>query len=551
MVASPERPVQCYVNRGTEFGFSVLAFAAPQLPPANDVEGAPAAAPAAAPGDAPSPARAPTPQFKWIHVANTGTYKGHHQGEFTLTGDTFAELVRNFRANPKYGDPKFAAGVGPVVLDGKPYDGPNTSRIVQFDYEHASEMAPFEGDIPSGGAPAIGWALELDVRQGDDGRPQLWCLAKLGDRIRKQIDADEYDSVSIAWNPAGVDWISGKPIGAVLTSVAFTNHPFIRDLMPLAAANRAAGLGPAGSVQIRAQHVEAHASSPPNQGIAMTALTAELRSALCRLYQLNPEAADGSIIRAAENAATASNDLAGLLKALGMTAAADAIGALPDLMGARGKLSDLLAQFDALMRADASADTEVETQDVAAAFSSRRYTDGSLVHSLAAHRGSLIDGEIRKLPEADRKDVGKVRAARAQGRALFLTHYGVATNPTHMHLTTSFVAGPGVQGSSTQYAPPGAVHAPIVQHQQLSQGGYHAPLPQGYPQPLQLSQQPLPQGGQAVDLSQFTGRNQTEQIMSMLSSSDPAFGKLDHGTQVSRASAWRRANGHLIVGAAA
>jgi hypothetical protein len=286
----------------------------------------------------------------------------------------------------------------------------------------------------------------------------------------------------------------------------------------------------------------------------MTALSADLRSTLCRLYNLNPEAADGSIIRAAENAATASNDLAGLLKALGMTAAADAIGALPDLMGARGKLSDLLAQFDALMRADASADTEVEQQDVSAAFSARRFTDATLVHSLAAHRGSLIQTEIGKLPEADRKDVAKVRAARAQGRAVFLTHYGVPTNPAHMHLTTSFAAGPGAQGHSTQYAPPGPVHAPLVQTHQLSQGGgYHVPAAYPQPgQPLQLSQQqPLPQGQQPVDLSQFTGRNQTEQIMSMLSSSDPAFGKLDHGTQVSRASAWRRANGHLIVGAAA
>jgi hypothetical protein len=540
--ATPARPVQCYVNRATEFGHTVLAFAAPQLPPSNDVEVTPAPAPDA------GAARKPTPAFKWLHVANPGTYKGHHQGEFTLTGDTFAEMVRNFRADPKYGDPKFS--VGAVELDGKPYAGGNTSRIVQFDYEHASEMPPFEGAIPTSGAPAIGWVIELEVRPGDEGQPTLWALGKLGDGIRRQIDADEYNSVSIAWNPAGVHYITGQPIGAVLTSIAFTNHPFIRDLLPLAAANRAAGLGPAGSVQIRAQSSEAHAGAPSNQGIAMTALSADLRSTLCRLYSLNPEASDGAVIRAAENAAVAGNDLAGLLKALGMTAAADAIGALPDLMGARGKLTELLAQFDALMRADATADTEVEQQDVAAAFSSRRFNDPSLVHSLAAHRGSLIDGEIRKLPPAEQKDVGKVRSARAQGRALFLTHYGVPTNPAHMHLTTSFAAGPGPQGPSTQYAPPGAVHAPIVQ----ASNGYRLPAPHGYPQPgqpLQLSQQPLPQPQQVVDLSQFTGRNQTEQIMSMLSSADAAFGKLDHGTQVTRASAWRRANQHLIVGAAA
>lgn len=541
--AAPAPRVQCqFVNRATEFGYTVLAFAAPQRPPANDTGPAAAPDPAAQPDPAAAPERKPTPAFKWLHVANEGTYKGHHQGEFTLTGDTFATMVRNLRADPKYGDPAFT--LGEVTFDdGTRWDG-NTSRIVQYDYEHASEMAPFEGAIPTQGAPAMGWVLDIEVRQGADRRAQLWALSKLGDQIRRQIDADEYNSVSIAWNPAGVHPVSGEPIGATLTSIAFTNHPFIRDLLPLAAANRAAGLGPAGSVQIRAQSSEAHAGAPHNQGIAMTALSADLRSTLCRLFNLNSEASDAGIIRAAENAATASGDLAGLLKALGMSAAADAIGALPDLMGARGKLSDLLAQFDALMRADAVADTDVETQDVAAAFSSRRYSDSSLVHSLAAHRSMLVDTEIRKLKADEQRDVGKVRAARAQGRALFLTHYGVPTNPAHMHLTTSFVAGPSPHGGSTQYAPPGPLHAPLLQSSQ-PQHGYQP----GHP--LQLSQHPLPAQQQAVDLSQFTGRNQTEQIMSMLASTDAGFDKLEHGTKIQRASAWRRANAHLIVGAAA
>jgi hypothetical protein len=539
--ASSASSVQCYVNRATEFGHSVLAFAAPSLPPANDTT-----PPAPVPGAAAlaPPARKPTPEFKWIHVANTGTYKGHHQGEFTLSAETFADLVRNLRADPKYGDPKFS--VGPITLDdGSKVDG--ACKIVQYDYEHASEMAPWEGSIPTSGAPAIGWVLDLDVRPGDDGRPQLWALSKLGEPIRRQIDADEYGSVSIAWNPAGVHWITGEPIGAVLTSVAFTNHPFIRDLMPLAAANRAAGLGPAGSVQTRAQPVEAHAGGPsqPLQGAPMTALSADLRTNLCRLYNLTPEASDGGIIRAAENAASSGNDLAGLLKALGVADPASALAAIPDLMGARAKLSDMLTQIDALMRADAVADAEVETQDVGAAFSSRRYTDPQLVHSLAAHRASVIQTEIGKLPEPDRKDAGKVRAARSAGRIVFLTHYGVPTNPAQQHLTQTFVAGPGPGGVSAQYHAP----LPAPQAHPLSRLQTSQPLP-GYqpqpyqPQPLQLSQhQPAPQG--AVDLSAYEG-NLTQRIMQHLSSVDPAFQKLDIGARVRRASEWRKANQHLI-----
>lgn len=551
MAAAARRVCSSYVNRATEFGLTVLAFAAPAAPPANDAEpepgpadGAPAAPPAGAPAG--PPGRKPTPEFRWIHVANEGTYKGHSQGEFSLTGETFAQMLRNLREDPKYGDPAFS--VGPVTLEGKPYDGPSTSRIVQFDYEHASEMAPFEGEIPTKGAPAIGWVLDLDVRKAADGRAQLWALAKLGSQIRKQIDDDEYNSVSIAWNPQGVHPVSGQPIGAVLTSVAFTNHPFIRDLLPLAAANRAAGLAPAGSVQSRAQSSEAHAGASSNLGASMTAPTSELRTALCRLYALTPEASDGAVIRAAENAATASNDLAGLLKSLGLPAAADALGALPELMAARGKLTELLAQFDALMRADATADAEVETQDVAAAFSARRFTDGALVHSLAAHRAHLVQTEIGKLAEADRKDVAKVRAARATARVAFLTHYGVPTNPAHMHLTSTFIAGPSAHGS-TQYAPPGPVVAPWP-----APGQFHTPPPAPFPQqgqPLQLSQHPQQQPAAAVDLSQFDGRNTTERIMSYLTSVDATFGKLEHGAKVQRASAWRRANAHLIVGAAA
>lgn len=536
--AASTRSTQCYVNRATEFGYSVLAFVPPPSPTqANDAAAAPSPRSS---GDA--PARKPTPEFKWLHVANTGTYKGHHQGEFTLTDDTFLELIANFRADPKFGDP--AHTVGKVTLDdGSTYDGV-ACRVVQYDYEHASEMAPWEGSIPSGGAPAIGWALDLELRKGSDGRGQLWALSKLGEQIRGQIDRDEYNSVSIAWNPAGVHWISGEPIGAVLTSIAFTNHPFIRDLLPLAAANRAAGLGSAGSVQIRAQHVEAHAGGPPspNEGHPMTALSADLRTTLCRLYNLTPDASDGSVIRAAENAATASSELAALLKGLGHGEAASALAALPDLMGARSKLVDMLAQFDALMRADAVADNAIEQQDVGAAFSARRFTDPSLLASLAAHRASALQTEVGKLPAADQKDPGKVRAARAQGRAVFLTHYGVPTNPAQQHLTQTFVAGPGVHGNSVQFAPP-AAPAPVQLHAPYPvQQHYGQPMPG---QPLQLSQHLPAPAAAVVDLSIYEG-NLTQRVMQHLSANDPAFSKLDIGERVHRASSWRKANAHLL-----
>lgn len=520
MVATPA-VVRLHANRATFFGDTVrLLFDAPA--PANDTV-----------DELPAAERTPCPEYKWIHAANTGVFKGHHQGEFQITPATFAELIRNFRGDPKYGVGEVELSTGPVECGAQP--------VVQFDYEHASEMAPWEGSIPTSGAPACGWVLELETRPDPDGDgAQLWVLGKLGQQIRGQIDRDEYGSVSIAWNPKGIHWVTGEPIGAVLTSVAFTNHPFIRDLEPLAAANRAAGHNSRSELQPRAQSTEAHGDGhPPPIGDPMTApLTAELRTRLCAIYRLNPAADDGSVIRAAENASSAGNDLAGLLKALGVGDPAAALATVPDLMAARSKLQDLLTQFDALLRGDAAADAEVAEQDVAAAMSSRRYTDPSVVPALAAHRLSAIQTEISKLPADKQRDVGETRLARSRGRLAFLQHYGVNLNPAQQHLSQTFVAGPGVAGNSVQYAPP--LPAPMSLATFGGPVQYPAPPQYGVPrpgQPLQLSQQlPAP----TVDLSQYSGRNVTEQIIAYLSSVDVGFSKLPHGQQIQRASQWRK-----------
>jgi hypothetical protein len=113
------------------------------------------------------------------------------------------------------------------------------------------------------------------------------------------------------------------------------------------------------------------------------------------------------------------------------------------------------------------------------------------------------------------------------------------TNPAHVHLTRTFVAGPGPGGVSSQFSPPPSpAPAPVV--------------PGGAPQsqPLQLSQQPFAPPPAAVDLSAYEG-NTTQRIIQHLSAQDPSFQKLDIGAQINRASAWRRANAHLLQTATA
>lgn len=160
----------------------------------------------------------PTPELKWIHVASAGTYQGH-SNPFTLDESVFDSFIKNFHANPQY--KAGATGLG-------------EQKVLPFDYEHASEMMPTEGSIPQFGAVAPAWALELEKRTGEDGVLQLWALAKLGSIIQEQIANENYQFVSIAFTD-GIDPVSGAEVGPMLTSIAFTNHPFLKMLTPIAA----------------------------------------------------------------------------------------------------------------------------------------------------------------------------------------------------------------------------------------------------------------------------------------------------------------------------
>jgi hypothetical protein len=514
-----------HTNRATCFAVSTVGSirldvsTLPAPPPANDTE--------------PPAAALPAP-IRWINVANEGEFHGHGQGEFALTPAVFAELVRNLRGDPKYKP-------GPVEVEGRALTA-GTQGVVQYDYEHASEMAPFEGSIPTGGAPAIGWVLDLEVRQGPGGKAQLWALSKLGDQIRGQIAREEYTSVSIAWNPKGIHWQTGKPIGAVLTSIAFTNHPFLRDLELIAASARMAGQPPQGGVQPGSQSSVAHADGDSST----RRVSMDLRIRLCTLYRLHEAANDEQVIRAAENAATTGANLATILQALGVQNPDAAVAALPELVAAKTKLAELQAELDSLMQADVVADEAVAQNDVGQAMAARNWRDPLAANATMTHRLSLINIEIAKLPKGG-NGPKEVRAARERGRAAFFAAYGVNTNPAQQHLTQTFVAGPGMGGSHTQYLMPPA-QTPMLRAPQGAPYQVTQTLPNGQQtvlQPLALPGYGQPQQGPQgapVDLAMFSGRNVTERVMSYLASVDPKFDELAIGERIKRASAWRKQN---------
>lgn len=145
----------------------------------------------------------------WIQLAKPGTFRGHPAGPFTMTGETFHEIVRNFKSTE--------------------------NRRVPIDYEHASEADPTEGAIPVAGAPAQGWIV--DMRVGDDGN--LWGLVEWGAQAREQIRSGQYRYFSPAIRFGAKDRVTGQSIGARMTSGALTNNPFLDGMKPLAAKDAA------------------------------------------------------------------------------------------------------------------------------------------------------------------------------------------------------------------------------------------------------------------------------------------------------------------------
>lgn len=173
-------------------------------------------------------AKAPAQKaYKWIHVATEGTYKGHRQGAFTLDKKAFESMIANLRADPRYRK--------------DPSTGLGNAKVIPFDYEHASELDPTMGTVPITGAGAPAWCMDLELRQGENGKVQLWSWTKLGKTIERQLADEEYAYTSIAFNAEATHPNTGEPVGHRISSIAFTNTPFIRELEAIAASARMLG----------------------------------------------------------------------------------------------------------------------------------------------------------------------------------------------------------------------------------------------------------------------------------------------------------------------
>jgi hypothetical protein len=159
----------------------------------------------------------------WVQVAQEGTYAGYSAGAFKFDQGVFDQIIKNFRAHPAY--KADALGVG-------------ASKVVPWDFHHASEMNPTSGSIPVNGAPAQGWVYDLNTRVGADGKVQLWAYTLWLEPARSYVKEGRYQWSSVTVLFHSIDPVTGADIGANLTSIALTNKPFIEGMTPLAAERR-------------------------------------------------------------------------------------------------------------------------------------------------------------------------------------------------------------------------------------------------------------------------------------------------------------------------
>lgn len=143
----------------------------------------------------------------WNKLACVGSFRGHPTGPFSLSGDTFSQIEKNFRN------------------DGIP---------VQMDFDHASEIPVSESVAKARGeVPAAGWIHEVQARA--DG---LYGCIEWLPATRDKILSGEYKFVSPAIRFGAKDTITGENVGAKLSSAAVCNKPFLKSLPALQASDK-------------------------------------------------------------------------------------------------------------------------------------------------------------------------------------------------------------------------------------------------------------------------------------------------------------------------
>ncbi len=181
------------------------------------------------------------PGPKWVQVTREGNFPGYLGGlkPFSFTRANLEQMVANVKAHPS-----FVAGA----------DGIGTAQVIPWDFNHASEANPASGNLPATGAPASGWTLDMEVRTSSDAKAELWALTDFLEPARSYVKTGAYQWASVAVAFDAVNGESGQNVGAMVTSIALTNTPFVEGMAQLVAQQE--HLPPKTTIQARRFHFE-------------------------------------------------------------------------------------------------------------------------------------------------------------------------------------------------------------------------------------------------------------------------------------------------------
>lgn len=143
----------------------------------------------------------------WNQVACVGAFKGHPAGPFELNEAVFREIIENWERGGR--------------------------KPIPVDFEHASEAEATAGSIPQKGAPAQAWIVDLRLSANGSGLDGLFD--DWDPTARGYVKTKKYRFFSPAIRFGSRDKVTGRPIGARLTSGALTNQPFLDNLPALKA----------------------------------------------------------------------------------------------------------------------------------------------------------------------------------------------------------------------------------------------------------------------------------------------------------------------------
>ncbi len=434
---------------------------------------------------------------RWVQVAVEGEFLGYTlpngQQGFEFTREIFDEVVANIKGHPSFN---------------------GTEGIVPWDFDHASASPSTSGARPMVGAPSVGWSSDAEVRAGSGGKSELWMLTEFAEPARGYVKSGQYKWASVVLNFSSIDKVTGKPSGALVSSIALTNRPFIEGMEQLVAASadhsRAPATGQPASAEENRMDLLKLLAGILNVGATQDAVTAELesltglRDKLVALFSVPANRATvTAILQEASDAQAGALTLGTLVTALSAKDGGEAATKITALMKESVELGELKPKLVTLMAAQKEIEDAAVKLDVDRALASNAaFTE--------AHRAMFT-------------------LSRTSDKEAFLTQYPADTAPAApgippatAALTTSVAATPGgtqlqVQAGGAPIVAPAAnpVAGMTVQNGQVMLGA--PPAVQAVaPATGQL-------GGQVVNLATFPGVNDPQRMIAYLSQTRQGF----------------------------